>query len=379
MKLLSPEITSQRINCALKIQDNPQSLPPLSVGEVVTAEILDTPSSGNIPILLKNKKAMVHCKLPLRKGEKVTVKVTQVHPKIILRVVSDAISRDANLMNCLRLFRSNPKMLSTLFNDANAIFSPDNISELETFIGTEDIRQIKDMITSLIFSRKNAKNPYFFRDFVHTLGYLAEQELGKALKNKSGRALSVKGAGKNLKTLFQKISDGFQGQTIREDFPAAEKLSKFVRLALSAIETHQGINYLLQEHEGKYMFQIPLMFPENMGMAEIFVKFNDRKSPGKQGHKKQSVLICLDMDAMGPIMVETVIEKRKMGCTLKCKNQDVADFIKPFLVNLGQKLENLGYKLDHLKCSVEKDNLQTERAFDELQPIFAQDKVDVMV
>jgi hypothetical protein len=379
MKLLSQEITSQKINCALKIQDNPQNLPPLSVGEVVTAEILDTSRSGNVPILLKNKKAMVHCKLPLEKGEKVTVKVAQLHPKVILRIVSDAISRDANLMNCLRLFRSNPKMLFTLFNEAHARFSPDNTDALETFIGTEDIRQIKDMITSLTFSRKSAENPYFFRDFVHKLGYMVEQELGEALKNKSGRTLSVKSAGKNLKTLFQKISDGFQGQPLRGDFPAAEKLSEFVRLALSAIETHQGINYLLQEQEGKYMFQIPLMFPENMGMAEIFVKFNDRESSEKRDHKKKSVLICLDMDAMGPIVVETVIDKKKMGCTLKCKDRNVADFIKPFLVKLGQKLEDLGYKLDHLECRVEADTLQKEHVSDELHPLFAQDKVDVMV
>ncbi len=89
------------------------------------------------------------------------------------------------------------------------------------------------------------------------------------MKNGPGRALSVENAGQNLKALFLKLSDSFQTQSVGKNFPVPEKLSAFLRAALTAIEAHQGINYLLQEQEGKYMFQIPLLFPENMGMAEI--------------------------------------------------------------------------------------------------------------
>jgi len=361
MKIPFPKITSHKFNCALKIQNKPQGLPPLSVGEVVEAKILENSRSGNVPILLKN------------------IKVAQLQPKVILRIVPDKIPRDSRLMNHLRFFQSNPKMLSALLIEANTIFNPDNLSELEAFIGKEDIRHIQDIVKSLIFSRESVKNPLFFKDFVHKSGYLLEKKLGEALKNGPGRALSVKNAGQNLKALLLKISDGFQVQTAGENFFAPKKLSGFIRSALTTIEAHQGLNYLLQEQEGKYIFQIPLLFPENMGLAEIFIKFNERESTGRRRREKQSVLICLDMDALGRIVVEAVIEKKKMGCTLQCKDRNVADFIRPFLAKLGQKLEDLGYKLEHLKCRVEEDGLQTKREFYELQTLFTQNRVDFLV
>lgn len=379
MKIPSPTITSNRFNCALKVQDKLRGLPPLSVGEVAEAEILENSRSGNAPILLKNKRNRVYCKLPLRKGEKITVRVIQLHPKLILRIVPDEIPRNSKLMDHLDFVRSNPKMLSTLLIEADAIFNSDNLGKLEVFIGKDDIRHIQDMVKSLIFSRESVKNPLFFREFVHKFGYLFERESGWSLKNRPWRALSAKNSGQNLKALLLKISDGFQVQAAGENFPAQEKLSAFVRSALTTIEAHQGLNYLLQEQEGKYMFQIPLLFPENIGLAEIFVKFNEQESTGRRRRGKQSVLICLDMDALGRIVVETVIEKKKMGCTLKCKDRNVADFIIPFLAKLGQKLEDLGYKLDHLKCRVEENGLQSKREFYELQTLFASDRVDFLV
>jgi len=379
MKILPLEGTPRNVSGALKIQDKPQSVPPLSVGEVVETEILENQHAGTVTILLKNKRNTVQCDLPLKKGDKVAVKVSQLHPKVILRIVPDDLFRTSRLTNCLRFFRTNPKMLSSFFREATAIFNPHNLSESESFMGGEDIQRIRDMVTSLILSQESVKNPLFFKNFIHQFGYLFEKELSDALKNKSGRPLSIKNAGQTLKALLLKLSGRFEVQSAGANFPAAEKLSEFVRGALTAIETHQVLNYMLQEREGKYLFQIPIMFPESMGMAEIFVKFADRESQGKRGQEKQSVLICLDMDALGPIVIDTVIEKKKMGCTIKCKDRNVADFITPFLVKLAQKLEALGYKLDHLKCRAEKDNLQTKHAFNELQPLFAQDKVDVMV
>ena len=379
MKILPLEGTPRNFNGALKVQDRPQRVPPLSVGEVVEAEILENQHSGTVTVLLKNKRNTVQCNLPLKKGDKVAVKVSQLHPKVILRIVPDGLFLTSGLMNCLRFFRTHPRMLSSFFKEATAIFNPHNLGEIESFMGRDDIQRIMDMVTSLIFSRKSVQNPLFLKNFIHQFGYLFEKELSDALNHKSGRPLSIKNAGQTLKAVLLKLSGRLEAQSANVNFPAAEKLSEFVKFALTAIETHQGLNYMLQEREGKYLFQIPIMFPENMGMAEIFVKFADRESQGKRDQERKSVLICLDMDALGRIVVDTVIEKKKMGCTLKCNDQNVADFITPFLVKLAQKLEALGYKLDHLKCTVEKDNLQTEHAFEQMRPLFTQDKVDVMV
>ncbi len=106
-------------------------------------------------------KNIVSCKAPLRKGEKVTVRVAQLHPKVLLRIVQSEIPRASRLMNHLRFFRSNPGMLSAFFMEASTRFNSDNLSELDAFIGKEDIRHIQDMVKSLIFSRESVKTPFF--------------------------------------------------------------------------------------------------------------------------------------------------------------------------------------------------------------------------
>ncbi|MBU8911021.1 MAG: hypothetical protein KOO65_07110, partial [Desulfobacterales bacterium] len=163
-----------------------------------------------------------------------------------------------------------------------------------------------------------------------------------------------------------------------KNLPAAEKLEGFVRSSLKTIDSHQVINYMFQEYEGKYMFQIPLLFPEKFGLAEIFVKFRDQDSQGKDRQGEKSVLFLLNMDALGDMVVEAKIKTKKIGCVLKCENEIVCDFIRPFLKDLGDKLTALGYEIDYLKCVTEKDNLKIKSEHREFQNLFSLEGVDIL-
>ena len=126
------------------------------------------------------------------------------------------------------------------------------------------------------------------------------------------------------------------------------------------------------------MFQVPLLFPENMGLAEIFVKFGDRDSKGKGRRNEKNVLFLLNMDVLGDIIVEAKIKTKKISCVLKCKDENICDFIRPFLKELGDRLMTLGYGIDYLKCVAEKDNLKI-KGENEFQNLFAMESVDVLV
>lgn len=263
MKILPPAIATSKLNHLLQIQKKAGLLPPLSVGEVVEAKIMETPRYGKALILLKNHSVMANSELVFRKGETVEVRVTQLHPKVILHIVQNKMSQNSRLM-----------------------------------------------------------------------------------KTRS--------------------------------FPAAEKLAGFIRSSLKTIDSHQVINYMFQEYEGKYMFQIPLLFPEKFGLAEIFVKFRDQESQGKGRRGEKSVLFLLNMDALGDMVVEAKIKTEKIGCVLKCGNETVCDFIRPFLKELGDRLTALGYEIDYLKCVTEKDNLKTKSEHSEFKNPFALEGVDIL-
>jgi len=367
-------VTAPKSDYLLQIQKKAESLPPLSVGEVVEAEIMESARYGKALILLKSSPVMAYSGLPLKKGEKIAVRVAQLHPGVVLRIVQNEISQKSRLIDYLRFYRSNPKALFEFFIEGVDRFSPEKLGELAGHLGKEDVRNIQNILKSLIFSRESLKSPLFFRDYVYKFGYLMENELGKALKRRSGGTINTS---QNLKELLLRVSGRLQSLMEIENFPAAEKLAGFVRSSLQAIESHQAVNYLFQEYEGKYMFQIPLLFPENMGMAEIFVKFGDRKSKGRRGEK--SVLFLLSMDVLGDIVVEAKIKTKKISCLLKCGNENVCDFIRPFLKELGDRLMTLGYEIDYLKCVTEKDNLKIKNEHREFQNLFALEGVDILV
>ena len=373
MKILTPTITSHKLNHLLQIQKKAESLPPLSVGEVVEAEIVKSARYGKALILLKNSPVIAYSGLPLSKGEKIAVRVAQLHPGVVLRIVQNEISQKSMLMDYLRFYRSNPKALFDVSIEGIDRFNPEKLEELVGPMEKKDVRNIQNILKSLIFSKESLKNPLFLKDYVHKLGYLMEKEQGGALKRRAGATMN---ASQNLKGFLLKVSSKLQPLMEIGNFPAAEKLAEFARSSLHAIESHQVVNYLFQEYEGKYMFQIPLLFPENMGMAEIFVKFWDQKNKGHR--KEKNVLFLLNMDALGDVVVEAKITVKKISCVLKCGNENICDFIRPFMKELEDKLTALGYEIAYLKCVTEKDNLKIKSEHSEFQNLFALESVDIL-
>lgn len=363
MEILTPTIASHKLNHLLQIQKKAESLPPLSVGEVVEAEVMETSRYGKALISLKNNRVMADSELLLKKGEKIAVRVTQLHPGVILRIVQNEISQNFRLMDYLRFYHSNPNALFEFLIKGIERFSPENLEELAAHLGKEDIKNIRNLLKSLIFSSESFKNPLFFKDYVFNLGYLMEK----------------KNASQNLKGLLTRMSGRLQLLMEARNLPAAEKLAGFVRSSLQIIDSHQVINYLFHEYEGKYMFQVPLLFPKNKGLAEIFVKFGDRDSKGKGRRNEKNVLFLLNMDALGDIIVEAKIKTKKTSCVLKCGDENICDFIRPFLKELGDGLTALGYEIDYLKCVTETDNLKIKAEYREFQNLFAMESVDILV
>ena len=379
MKLLPNAPLPHKSDYLLHIQKKAETLPPLSVGEVVEAEVIEGSRHGKAVILLKNSKIMADSDLPLTKGEKVPVRVAQLQPGVVLRIIHGGIAQKAKVVEYLRLYRSNPKALSDLLIEGTSRFSPETLGDLTVHLGRDDAKDIQNVLRSLIFSGETLKNPLFFKEYIHTLGYLMENKLGAALKRRSsGRSAHPGDALHTLKGLLTRISDRLQPLIRRGDLPTAERLAGFVRSSLEVIDSHQVINYLFQEYEGKYMFQVPLLFPDSRGMAEIFVKFGDQSSQGRGRSGGKSVLFLLHMDALGDIVAEAKIERGKVRCVLKCRDNEVRGFIRPLLGGLGERLAGLGYDIEYLECVTQGYASRVEDEYREFQNLFALEGVDLL-
>jgi len=377
--LITPSSVSRNINHLLHIQKKLDSLPLLTVGEIVEAEIVERQGERTFLISFKNRSILADSEIPLRVGEKRSVRVEQLSPRVLFRVLQNETSESLKFADFVKYISTNPTALLDLFMEGNGRFSPENLGELATLLGKEDIETLQKLIQSMTMSKGNLTDG-FFKDYISNLGYLMEKELGEALEKKFGRAKNIARASANIKGLLSKISDKVDMLMMNARHPGAEKLSQFINSSLKTIEAHQVVNVLLQENENEYMFHIPVLLPEQLGLAEIYVKFDDMDSKRGERKKQQKVLFLLNMDALGDIVVETTIDMNRMGCIVRCSCEEIRAFIVPFLRELEEKLVALGYDIAHLKCVTETDVSMIKRiAHERIDNLYDQGGVDVVV
>ena len=373
-----PAVSPHKSSHQLQIQNRTESLPPLFAGEVVEVEIIEKVGKSNILILLKNNRILADSDLPLRSGEKRLVRVEKLYPRVVFRILQSEKSKNPKIADYMRFYRLNPKLLFDFFKEGVSRFNPENLGELVRYIGRDDLEGIQKIIQSMVVSRENLEKPSFFRDYIYNFGYLMEKGLEKALKKRFGKMSNVRNASQNLKGLLIKMCDKLQLPEGKMNLPGAEGFLRFAHSSLKIIEAHQVVNFISQENENAYMFQIPVSFPENMGLAEIFVKLEDDGS-GAGGWKKQKkILFLLNMDALGEIVVETSIEKKNVGCVVKCRDENLRNFISPFLNELGNKLITLGYGINYLKCVVNTDSSGLEDEYRRVRSLYSEEGIDLM-
>ncbi len=371
-------ISPDRSDNLFRIQTKGNMLPPLSVGEIVKAEVIEQFGDRNVLILLKGKRITADSALMHNKGERVKARVEQIQPRVILRIVGNQTSPSSVIRENIGFYRLNPTGLIDFFNEVNRIFSQKDLGNLFSLLGKENMTTILKMVQSLTLSQSTL-NTGFFKDYIYNLGYLMEKELGEALTRKFGKASAVKKASHNLKGLLLALKNKLHGLTTDKKHHGVEKLLRFIDLSVKSIEAHQVSNVVLQERDNVYLFNIPMLSPDGMGLAEIFLKFDGKDAKGS-GQKKTCKMVCMfTMDALGDIIVETTIEEPKLKCDIYCQDQTICDFIIPFLAEIKERLDAIGYEASYVTCVIGKDMEKMKKGYRKLPYLHDQEGVNVVV
>ena len=283
------------------------------------------------------------------------MRVDQINPTIILRLMNQQSSATTAIAKQhIGNYHSNPMALIDSLLNLGRVFHQNNLGELLHYIGLDTVKTLQTMLSSLIFSNSTSGND-FLKNFLHTLGFCMENQLRRACHKKFGKTRAIKGATCNLKGLLTQIIDKMHAVNGNAEHPGMEKLIGAFDTAIKAIESHQIINAALQEQEQKYLFQVPIVFPDGTGMAEIFMKY-DTDSEKKTGHKKIWTLHCLlSMDALGDITVDAQIEIKRIKCAIYCRDEVVRSFIRPHVADIQEKLSALGYEVPSVGCFIKSD------------------------
>ena len=374
-----PTISSHKLNQAQFQNKSSTVHTGLSVGEILEAGVIEKVSNQKILITLKGINLPANCEVDLNAGDTIRVKVESLNPQVILRIVGRGDLEESRATDFLRWYRTNPDALSQMMTEAFRQFNTENLGKLLRYLPKEDFQNLFKIINSLFLSPET-EGSSFVKDYLSNLGLLTESQLRKVLEGESGI-----GEGdfhqQNLKSLLMKLSDDLHNLLAgKESFDHEEGirlkiLSEYVDSSIKTIESHQIINFVLQETESKYLFQIPVLFPDGVRKSDIFVEYD--RNARREGYKGQyRIIFFLDMDILGETIIEAELKGDKIGCLIKCEDQGVCDFISPFLTELRESLSAAGCEIDTVKCIAGGDLVKEKIDYYQDRVLYARDIID---
>jgi hypothetical protein len=380
--VIVPPSPPERITALQKAVEvsRPTPIPPLALGETLNVLVLGDSRNHKTLLQVKNSTLLAESPSPLHSGETLTVQVDQLHPTLVLRTISadPEISRTNEF---LKFYRSNPGALKEMIASLKALFSDGTSNPITHFASQREMQSLHGILNRLIISEESIADPLLLKNYITTLGLTGERRLMKAL---SDPAILKEGKnGATLKEILLKLA------AERPDAPTALgdkdpdglRIRQFFDLAdhaATVIESLQIVNVLAQEQDGLFTLQIPVQFPDGIRMQEIFIE-TDRDRGEPAAGKQCRIVLFLDMDSLGELVVDTGLSNGALCCTLKCTDQQVFDFMQPLLPALGHALAETGYTVGTIQCVLDRNLGSWKQDFLQDHSLFTRNSIDVNI
>jgi hypothetical protein len=374
---------SSRISTLLEVPrvSKPTTIPSLMVGEHLNVLVLSNSLERKVLLQIKNSTLLADSPFPLQRGETMTVRVDQLHPMIILRMMPREKGESIKINEFLKLYRSNPSALKEMIAAAKDFLIHANLKELSKYLPKEDLQSLNQILDKIIISKKNLTNPLFLKDSILALGLDDESNIMKFLLNPS--ILGGENSAQSLKKILLKLSSDMtpiliSSEYTKKDTQQIRQFFDFADHATTVIETLQIVNILAQEQDGLFLLQFPFQFPEGIRIQDLFIESDRNGREGGTGMQCRIVLF-LDMDTLGEIAVDAGINDRTIRCTLKFSDPHVFDFMKSLLPEFYQSLSGIDYKIGGIQCVLERNIRSWKNDFLSNYRVFSQNALDVSV
>ena len=333
----------------------------LGTGELLEALVLSQHGDGKVTLQVKNTSLAAETLVALNAGEKLTVRVEQTLPQVVLRIVGGTEMQKITELLCLQ--RSNPGALADLFSGAKDILNP---AVIETHAGqaaAKSARMLLQILDACVFSRATVGNPLFLKDMMAWIGLLLERNLLKG-QEKSDRRETVK---ELLLKLAGQIRDAGAAEHLKET-PA------FLERSTKAIEGQQIAAVLGQELDRSLVLQAACQFPAGIRMQDIFI---DQETDGPDGQKRFHAMLLLSMDALGEVIADASACGSRVDCVLYCETLEACDFLTALLPELRDRLGAAGYAEPSVRCLLERNMQEAKSDFLAEKRLYALHAVDI--
>jgi hypothetical protein len=150
-----------------------------------------------------------------------------------------------------------------------------------------------------------------------------------------------------------------QRENSKENIKNITQLIDFTEKSIKTIEGHQILNLQSSIKNEGYFFQIPVFLREEVSTADIFID-TQKEGKGSNSKKRSHVLIFLDLDALGDMMVDASLAGNSMGCVFKFADPSAKEFFSSFIGELENKITEVGFETVFLNCVVDNSIEKTK-------------------
>lgn len=340
----------------------------LSIGEVLSAAVLDQIAEGKYLLAVKNLLLSASSQLPLRAGDRLDLKVVETKPQVILTLLDPSkIDGQSRIREGLVNFRANPDGLLSVFSKINEFASIFKSDPLLTKIAGNEIQALVNRIGSLILSPRTRTDSMFVKNFVETSGLMFEsvlKDLAVAGSVKSASALTG-----DLKSLLLTLSGRVAG-ALKSDAAlpieirnVLQNLALFTAEAVKALEARQIVNVSYQQSDQGLYLQIPVGQGDGLRRADVFIRPDAGNEQRGADFSDCSITIFLDMEYLGTLSIEARLRQGNFRCVISCQDDQARLLIDSQVNRLYEALGNLGYHVEGLACLVSPDLEQKRNEF----------------
>lgn len=369
------------ISSTLEISRTNLPLSNIMPGETLALSVIEKISLNKYLLTLKDVSFTATSEIPLKAGDKLLVKVQNVHPQIILNLVDgQKQNTDAKINESLLQWRSSPESLGRLLSQVAEFSALVQSGDLPPGITQKDIDSLMKIFTHITYSSETKTNPLFVKDFVSSLGLLLENDLAKMVSRslKDGAQVLTENLKASLLKLSAAVTEALKDAPKLDSHATARlvNLSLFTAEALKTIEARQAVNVIYQQNESGLYLQIPLAMGGMLRQADIFITPDDKNADAPAKYSSCSVMVFLDMDYLGEISIDASLKEGRIRCVIKCENEEITELVRASGEKLKAALEGIGYGIERIDCLQATELRQKRSDYIEQQILGSMDLVN---
>ena len=312
--------------------DSPALL-PLSRSEIIEGRVLQSSSLNNALLLIKGRRVMAKTHVPLSEGSMLSLRVQDVSPVPILRLI-DIKSADFEVV------RSSIILSAIQQNVWKALL--DNIYHYG--LPKDAISPFRELMSSLSMRLFFSPSTELLRTFIDQSGLRWESKLREVLLNRSLNRES-------LNSLIQWDLKGLTSKLLTLQTQKGNSLKRLV----STIQDIQLLNKFGVEQKGKIFLPIPIQFPDgHFTVGQLLIRFPRSQKDERKGQKAERagtrITFLLELSRLGPLRADLTVKGKEIKGRFLLTNEVAKQRIEASIPMFVERMKQRGFSLQSLDC-----------------------------